>query len=273
MNRNCISHWFPMLAQSGVPVPQTHIVHEPGVLLALEDGLQPAGYENLLRLIAWCAQDVGFPAFLRMGCASGKHDWEDCCVIRSEHRAHIEHRLHSSMVDSALKDLDTGVVAIREMIRTKPMFLAFHGRMPITREFRFFVEKREIKITDECREDSLVKFKFPEYEAQVYGLQAYWPEAAIEKPVELDMVCSWQEKLAKASVMTRDEFDFLSAMVEQAMEHFYGAQKWSVDCLQDVDGKWWITDMAVAEASYTWSPSFWVVEGMPNFQLNSEVAS
>lgn len=35
---------------------------------------------------------------------------------------------------------------------------------------------------------------------------------------------------------------------------------WSIDWLQDSNGKWWLTDMAVEILSYRWEPDFKVVD-------------
>ena len=42
----------------------------------------------------------------------------------------------------------------------------------------------------------------------------------------------------------------LTQMAEYASRHFDGA--WSIDFLQDAKGGWWLTDMAIATASYHW---------------------
>jgi hypothetical protein len=256
---NCITYWFPKLAESGAKVPRTHILHAPGELLHMCDGKDPYGYADFVKLIEFCCSDVGYPCFFRMGDGSGKHSWKDCCWISSP--ADIPGHLYQTVEDQACKDLDTDIVVIREGIRTRPLFHAFWGEMPITREFRFFVEIEEKTEIEDGPPGPFGEqrkiLSLPTYEPKITHIQPYWPAEAIDghRPDREN----WAQLLQGVSTLSAAEHETLTALVLAAMSQFHGTEGWSVDVLQDRAGEWWFTDMALAGCSYRWEPDFDVV--------------
>jgi hypothetical protein len=105
---------------------------------------------------------------------------------------------------------------------------AYDG-MPVTREFRLFVDGE-----------------------RVTHAQPYWPEQAVADGRPNRNYGAWRRGLALASKATRHERDLLATLASRAGSALGGA--WSVDLLQDADGKWWLTDCAVAETSYRYEP-------------------
>lgn len=247
---NCMSYWYPRLAQSGVKVPKTLMLWSPGELMYLLDGKEPAGYEDFIELAEQAASIIGYPCFMRMGHGSGKHDWKNCCWIESF--SDINKKLPNLVEDQCCKDCDVDLLVLREAIQTEPMFTAFYGQMPITREFRFFVTTASKWDESEVA----IRIKAPLEFVTIDRVQPYWPSEAIEghKPSCDD----WQDKLLAASTMSGEEFQALSALVTHGMEHF-SEGSWSVDVLQDKFGEWWVTDMALAASSYSWEPDFRVI--------------
>jgi hypothetical protein len=73
----------------------------------------------------------------------------------------------------------------------------------------------------------------------------YWPNEAFE---EQDVDAEVLSMLQQLPDMT--ELDQIAAYVSR---HFQGA--WSVDFLEDQDGKWWLNNMATASGSYHWPGS------------------
>jgi hypothetical protein len=130
------------------------------------------------------------------------------------------------------------------------MFTAFH-EMPITREFRFFVGKRDIS---DASDATAKRIRLPEYEAFIDHWQPYWPVHSIQEPSVED----WQERLEGESDMFQSEYDELSAIALKAVSGFYGGDAWSVDLLETERG-WFVTDMALAESSFRYDHSFKVV--------------
>lgn len=228
--RNCASYWFPLVQASGVPVPETRIVHAPP-LHALLDSETPEGWEAFLANLRGAIAEIGgVPCFLRTGQTSGKHQWRDTCYLADldELGRHVAALVEfSELVD--LMGLPSDVWVVRRLIKTAPLFTAFNG-FPVTREFRVFVEDGAIKCT-----------------------HAYWPVSAVEEGRADD--ADWKVKLYGASFFSDSDGQTVHALARQAGSALPGA--WSVDVLQDADGKWWLTDCADAGCSFHW-------EGCPN---------
>lgn len=234
-DHNSIMFWFPPLARAGLPVPPTEIVETDLDLSYMLDGLgAPPTFEDdyasfLIELLG-AADKVRYglgPFFLRTGHGSGKHDWESTCFVQSHHSLgdHVFHLVEwSHLVD--LMGLPTDTWAVRALIPTAPLFYAFNGKMPITREFRLFA--RDEKITH---------------------LQPYWPPASIQKPDDEE----WSMKLALASVIDETDARTLRELALEAVAAV-GGGFWSVDFLEDRSGNWWLTDMAEGERSFKWDP-------------------
>jgi hypothetical protein len=224
--KNSLAFWFPPLQRAGLPVPKTRIVKTEVSLIELLDGQEPTGMGEFIVELARAADEIGFPCFLRTGHGSGKHDWADTCYVarRGELVRHICALVEwSNTVD--IFGLSTDVWVVRELIQTKPLFYAYaFGGFPVTREFRLFVR-----------------------DAEVEGVYPYWPADALE-PGQPD-AADWRDLLAAASTIKVDETKELSQLALRACAAVGGGY-WSVDFLQDVDSKWWLTDMAEGERSY-----------------------
>ena len=226
-DENCISHWLPPIeAVPTIRTPKTIIVRTDVPLIDLLDGSSPDDlYEFLDELRAAC-RTIGHPCFLRSGYFSGKHSWLDSCFVRKSSR--LLGQVGRIVEDGELASIigfPWQVWAVREMIRTRPMFHAFDGCMPITREFRFFVEG-----------------------GAVTHVQPYWPAGAIEDHTNRLTPDNWRELLAEASILSDDLREQLAALSVLAANAVGG--DWSVDWLQDADAHWWLIDMARAADSF-----------------------
>ena len=241
-------YWLPA-AQKHAATPKTIIVPVAHELLFLCDGIKPKGYDELVKNIENAANEVGWPAFIRTGQTSGKHDWKYTCG-GCKSPSDIPRIIGMLTETSGMADLPLVNFMIREMLPTKPIFLAFED-MPVTREFRFFAENGEIT-----------------------HIQPYWPEEAIlmrrrdtdapdaePKTYIKGNVPDWKDKLSLMSALSTREYEMLAEM-SKAISKELSLPKggWSIDWLQDKDGKWWLTDMAVEVLSYRWEPDFKIVD-------------
>lgn len=226
-DRNSLAWWFPKIEAAGLPVPSTRIVETDVELLALLDGHEPEGFQRFISDLQAAAMQVGgYPFFLRTGHGSGKHDWRETCFVEGALEAHVV-----ALVEwSALADimgLPTDVWVARALIPTAPLFRCRrYGDFPVTREFRLFVRDNHVE-----------------------HIQPYWPREAVEQgdPDDPD----WESKLAFAS-KTDDTFA-LDPLASAACEAV-GGGFWSVDFLQDREGRWWLTDMADGDRSFRYDP-------------------
>ena len=224
-DRNDLSFWFPKLAATGIPVPRTSWITTEVDLLALVDGMRPAGFDAFLREIEDKARGVGYPLFLRTGHGSGKHEWAKTCCVRNrfELAQHVVALVEwSHLVD--MFGLPTETWVVREMLSPTVGFHAFNGRMPIGRERRYFINN-----------------------GKVVGHHPYWPPASIEQPTNED----WELILEELNRETAEEVAHLTALSEQAGAAFEGS--WSIDWMWTVERGWVCIDMADAWDSFRWS--------------------
>lgn len=221
--RACLSHWFPKLEAAGLSVPKTVIVRTDLDLLGMEDGSVPADELKLFldRLTVAC-QQLGPPVFLRTGQGSGKHQWKDTCHLTdvSKLSDHVWNLVEwSHLVD--VFGLPTDVWAVRELLPAAVQFHAFEGRMPICREFRFFVRGGEVRYW-----------------------RPYWPLGALKGHTEVEDLELRHDALCRLSVNAKAEVSELASKAGAAV-----GGNWSVDVIETQRG-WYVTDMAPAEISY-----------------------
>lgn len=227
---NCLSHWYPKLAAAGVPVPRTEIVRTDVELRKVLDGAMPAGYEAFIDELSAAADRIGYPAFLRTGQGSGKHQWDRTCCLKSadDIRNHVAALAEwSECVD--FLGLPYDVWCVREMLPVTPIGVCRrYGDMPVVKEFRAFVRDGEVK----C-------------------IHPYWPlDSLIEGDIRLYEIAGekapadWYERLCDAPLHT------LRTLASLAGQTVGGA--WSVDMLETKRG-WFVTDMALASESFHWS--------------------
>jgi hypothetical protein len=203
-------------------VPKTLIVHRGECELGLlTDGVIPEGFDLFESRLRTAMDEIGYPCFLRTGQMSDKHNLKDTCFIENKEESiskHVAQLVETSYIANiAGLPFNFDFWVVREMIPTKPMFHHFNG-MPITRELRFFVKDGGIQ----C-------------------VHPYWPDEAF-----LELSVEEREKLKSIQLLPSDDEE-VYLMAKYIARYFDG---WSVDFLQDSEGTWWCTDMAVAERSY-----------------------
>lgn len=239
-------YWFPV-TQKFAPVPRTIIVPVKYDLTFLCDGITPKGYNELLEELGKACDEIGWPPFIRASETSNKHSWKDTCG-GCKSRDDLPRIVYMLMEYSAIADYPMTCFMVREMLPTKPIFHAFDG-MPVTREFRLFAKDGEIT-----------------------HVQPYWPEDVLIRRdadnketgllyINESNIPDWRDRLNLMSVLSMEEYAMLAGMSKKISKELPLPQGgWSVDWLQDANGKWWLTDMAVEVSSYRWKPTFNVID-------------
>jgi len=221
---NDIMHWFPILEETGVPVPKTILINSHIAtrdFFSLLDGEVPKGdWNGFIEYVTHCCDIVGYPAFLRTGHGSGKHGWDRTCLVN---KSEVVAERVGNLVDwSCMVGLPLVNWAVREILPIEPAFHAFSGT-PITRERRMFIE------------DGGVVCNHP-----------YWPHDSIRRP-DKD---NWAELLTGLNGITDEHSDLLHDQSANVSRYFPGA--WSLDWLNATNG-WYAIDMATAHSSYHWA--------------------
>ncbi len=219
---NDIADWFPILKATGVKVPRTEIIQTECDLLMLLDSKEPKGFKKFERELSKACNRIGFPLFLRSGHISGKHDWNETCYVKTaaELDSHIAGIIEYGEL-SSLIGFPWNTWAIRELLPTIPLFVAFHG-MPVTKERRYFIKNGEVI----CH-------------------HPYWPVDSIE----CASTTNWSNLLVESNQESEDEITMLTQMSRLVSNSFEGA--WSIDWLFTKIG-WFAIDMARACDSYHW---------------------
>lgn len=230
VDRSDLAYWFPRLERSGLRVPKTEIIHFEGDLVGLLDGEAVAGFDDLVSQVRLAVDKVGgYPAFLRTGQGSGKHEWKRTCYLEGPEAvpSHI-----GALVDwSCAVDfmgLPTNTWVVREFLELRHDFLAFEG-MPVAREFRCFFR-----------------------DGKASCIHPYWPSETIERANVRESV--WQASLEAISRLEKGEGVMLMNQVERVAKEFDGF--WSLDMAQmkNQEGKesWVAIDMADGDESFHW---------------------
>ena len=228
--------WFPRIQKAGLPVPKTMFIpYNYRAILPIFDGLDCEEYNKLYYGVENAAKQLGMPCFLRSDVTSAKHQGPTAYKI--EGIENLNEQLYRTLEETELKTFmhyqKPKALMVREWLNLKHTFTAFHG-LAISREWRVFADP-----------------------FRVICAHPYWPEEAIQGHTDDP---DWQKKLADLQMISPPQ---LISMGEHAIRAAFavGGGEWSVDFAEDVNGKWWLTDMALADSSYHWP-------GCPNKKLD-----
>lgn len=238
---NCLSHWFPIIAEAGVPVPKTEIFHmsreDRKAIFGVFDGNPiPDSVKPFLDSLADAVRRLGNPAaFLRTGQTSGKHNWKNTCYVESadDIASHVINIIEFSECCDFM-GLPWDIWCVREMLPIKPLIITgAYGDMPVNREVRSFVSN-----------------------GSIVCVHPYWPKQAIMEGINIneDLVDQPLRKLLRFVDDVYEELcewdkDAVSGLVQQVADTISG--DWSVDLLE-TDNGWYVTDMAIASMSFHW---------------------
>lgn len=218
-----LAFWYPKI-RDVVPTPRTHIIRTDLDLSSLVEGNPPDEFDTFCQQLAYAARRVKYPAFLRTGYLSGKHNWRSTCFLAEE--ADIPQHVAALVEESYLADFygfPTDTWVVREYVPGPVAFTAFHG-MPIRHERRVFVR------------DGKVVCQHP-----------YWPPDAIEHP----SCPEWAEKLALVNTVSDEDLAEILTGSAAAAQVLSGA--WSLDWLRREQAPHWLLiDAADAKRSFHW---------------------
>ena len=228
-NPNNMTNWFPKLVKTGVNIPKTKLVNVDYQAIndLVEKKLDTKAVIDFTENLKKALEEIGYPAFVRSSYSSNKHDWKDTCLIQRDSDL-VSHLYEIAYYDAFASRFAT-IFAVRELIDTKAHFYAFDGKIPITKERRYFVNDGEVV----CH-------------------HPYWPEESIMDPRDIKNNCvsDWKEKLEDMNFESKDEVGYLSELSKKVSKNFEGF--WSVDWLNSKDGTWYCIDMALGNMSYHW---------------------
>jgi hypothetical protein len=224
VNPNSALIWLPKITDAGLPVPKTIIVpyvhHE---CLSIFDGQASSEFSRLSDAVMVAAKEIGFPVFIRTDLTSAKHSGPNAYKIDSDgHNGPIAETLEDTEMKMWLEPRGPEAFLVREFLVLNAPFTAFRD-LPIAREFRFFADADGVKCW-----------------------HPYWPPESIEE--HRPSCDDWRSKLD--AIQSNPPSDLFVMAVEAAKA--CGGRSWSVDFCQDVNGKWWLPDMATAADSFHW---------------------
>lgn len=189
----------------------------------LEEAEQSRNGESWVKFIDQVHQHpFEYPIFIKAGTYSGKHN--SLCFVNTKENL-------SEQVFEVFYEADLMCVhplpcelVVRELLPVKAAFHCFNN-FPVTKERRY--------ITNGGKAIA----KWP-----------YWPPFSIE-----DADCDdWQPKLSAINEETPEEVAFLQPLAEKVAA-ILQPYDWAIDFLQDVNGKWWITDVQESNRSFHWT--------------------
>lgn len=183
---NSIFHWWPVIKDLGVPVPKTTLIPYSGTALDFYDADKEEEHKEFIAFVdevGEATDEYGYPVFIRCGGLSDKLSWEESCYVQEKEQLaeNISTIMMAVLMVEGIK-LEFDGIAVREFLNLESKFVAFGGKMPIAKEFRFFARNGEY----ECH-------------------HPYWPPTAINIP----SIDNWFEELKKLQQLEEDELELL----------------------------------------------------------------
>lgn len=241
--------------------------------------------EAVSQAVRTIGDDTGYPVFIKNSFTSDKHDWLNSCCIHDAHPDVVRKHIASMAYHNAGGPHPyAGMIVVREMLKTNAAFYAFNG-MPITPEFRLFATDGKVegyqpywpeeafdreptidperqaawdKLAQELRENpmqnAVMIAEMPQHPpsrvltAVCEGIEPCREQFTVRHHNPL---ISKEDRTAKLNALKQLSSEDLSMLIgyAEAVTEALGGY-WSVDFLQDVNGKWWLIDMAEGNLSF-----------------------
>jgi len=221
-------YWWPLIKSLPIPTPKTALIRHEGAFQGKLsygpiDGEPDPYFDEMIEKAKTAAREIGYPVFVRGDLASAKFDWKNSCYVESPEKMHgnVAKILEYAAMSFTLS---FNGVAVREFLELDARFTSHWGEMPVAAERRYFVRDGEV----EC-------------------WHPYWPPAAIRRP----SIPNWREALRGLQTPRPREVELLTGYAEMVGRILGGY--WSIDFCRHVDGRWFLTDMALGDESYHWA--------------------
>jgi len=235
-------YWWPKVADlSGIRKPKTVFI--PTDTLKCLEFLDGKGWPLDIEELEAACSEIGYPVFMRTDHFSGKHSWGKTCFVQN--REHLLPNLSRLLDESAMNDLPVNAMVIREYIPMFTLFYAFHGRMPVNPEIRFFARDGKI----ECWHwywipEAIKKSGVPVLDKDGLAIGEERWKFILEHNQES---CGFGSNYSGTCHRNRE---LLFDMVWKVAPQFDGY--WSIDFCLSASGEWVLIDMAEGEKS--WHP-------------------
>lgn len=225
---NSLFYWYPKIKDLDIPMPKTTMLPfpSPDTLGALffDNSEDKQLKEEYVAMVKDACRQMGYPVFLRSDETSHKHGWDETCYLTKEED--IPDHLYEliKFTEMVMGGLDIHGFAIREFMHLDTKFNAFHGKMPVATEFRFFIR------------DGVCQCYHP-----------YWFPSCMIRPSKEN----WYDLLLEMEKIGSDTLSMLTQWGEQIGNAVGGY--WSIDFCKLKDESWAMTDMANGDNSFHFS--------------------
>jgi hypothetical protein len=215
--------WFPKLAATWLctEIPNTVFVdYNEELLTPALMGQKSAEYERLYYTVEAALHEIGEPAFIRTDLTSAKHAGKHAYRVDSLEGLNdaLLTTLSAAQLKSYHSKVKSSAIMVRHHLNVKHDRTAFGG-LPIANEWRVFADQNGVQCAHH-----------------------YWPEQALWNHMDdgKEPPKDWVKFWIPTVVMQNAE------VAAKAI----GVGKWSADFVEDINGKWWLLDMATAGNSY-----------------------
>lgn len=248
--------WYPEIVKLGlqVGIPKTVFVlydHEA----AVDASEERSNYKLPWKEVGEASFEVGLPAFVRTDQASAKHHGPHDYKLTTREAKPIRRLLRSIIEDNEMKlwlsPEQPKAFMVRQWIELRAEFCAFANAPgvpddapghPIAAEWRVFSGDGMSICQHPYWPEDAIRFRHKQTGRMrdLYGIQV--PEVVEDEPE------GWREKLrAMYAIPPPEEVVVAANKTSRAL-----GGRWSVDFAPDVQGKWWLIDMAMMASS--WHP-------------------
>jgi len=198
--------------------------YDEGLLEPALYGQSNAEYERLFYAVEAALRfEVGSPAFIRTDLTSAKHSGKSAYKVESFEDLNdaLLKTLSAAFLKSYHSKVKSSSIMVRSFINIRHDRTAFKG-LPIGNEWRIFADQQGIQCS-----------------------HRYWPKEALEGNMDNGANLPEQPTGYPHGWLRTDMLD-----AARAAARAMNGLKWSIDFAEDVNGKFWLLDMATAMNSY-----------------------